>query len=229
MESLYRKYWKQNRNSCKATHIELQHTPSSLLYIWSWWIPRFNLGKAELLHGLTAIRSAPPSRLQRLNRERHCLCLGIGTYITQNLQNHGTWKQLDDYRLYTYLEPQWSLFLMVKSPKTRPFPIKTRVIWVPARLFILQLLVQIFSKVQVAYSCSSLFEHILIFFKFPNFKHVGLEQVHLAWFDATCILASSLLQLDIWCPCHNGLHHWPSTELYSVYLSLQCSGESHSC
>lgn len=91
IESLYRKYWKQNRNSCRATHIELQHTPSPLVYIWSWWIPRFNLGKAEFLHGLTAIRSAPPSRLQRLNRERHCLCLGIGTYTNKafKIMEHG--------------------------------------------------------------------------------------------------------------------------------------------
>ena len=34
---------------------------------------------------------------------------------------------------YIYLEPKWPLFLKVTHwpPKTRPFPIKTRVIWVP--------------------------------------------------------------------------------------------------
>ena len=31
---------------------------------------------------------------------------------------------------YRYLEPKWPLFLKVNPPKTRPFPIKTRVIWV---------------------------------------------------------------------------------------------------
>ncbi len=34
--------------------------------------------------------------------------------------------------IYIYLEPKWPLFLKVKPPKTRPFPIKTRVIWVPS-------------------------------------------------------------------------------------------------
>ena len=32
---------------------------------------------------------------------------------------------------YIYLEPKRPLFWKVKPPKTRPFPIKTRVIWVP--------------------------------------------------------------------------------------------------
>ena len=32
-----------------------------------------------------------------------------------------------------HLEPQWPLFWKVNPPKTRPFPIKTRVIWVPDR------------------------------------------------------------------------------------------------
>ena len=30
-----------------------------------------------------------------------------------------------------YVEPKWPLFLKVNPPKTRPFPTKTRVIWVP--------------------------------------------------------------------------------------------------
>ena len=31
---------------------------------------------------------------------------------------------------FIYLEPKWPLFLKVNPPKTRPFPIKTGVIWV---------------------------------------------------------------------------------------------------
>ena len=34
------------------------------------------------------------------------------------------------YIVYKYLEPKWPLSLKVNTPKTRPFAIKTRVIWV---------------------------------------------------------------------------------------------------
>ena len=67
--------------------------------------------------------------------------------------------ELSRDNLFLFLEPKWPLFLKVNPPKTRPFPIKTRVIWVPGmhRSFFTSVCINTHS----VYICAhSLFAHV---------------------------------------------------------------------
>ena len=51
--------------------------------------------------------------------------------VTNKTPKKGHETEEPGYGLFTYLAPKWPLSLKGPNPsKTRPFPIKTRVIWV---------------------------------------------------------------------------------------------------